>query len=67
MRSAAARWAGSRHSVQAWLNASLQRYPAWVREAVIANPSWVERRLASNPQWINEQLKHMATEGDLFA
>ena len=53
--------------VQAWLNASLQRYPAWVREAVIANPSWVERRLASNPQWINEQLKHMATEGDLFA
>lgn len=51
----------------AWLKASLQRYPAWVRQAVVANPSWIERRLASNPQWINEQLRHMATEGDLFA
>lgn len=56
-----------RHSVKAWLEATLERYPEWVREAVVHNPEWVEARLARNPQWINEQLKTLTFQGDLFA
>jgi hypothetical protein len=56
-----------RHGLQAWLNATLARYPDWVREAVATHPEWVEARLTRNPQWINEQLKQMSAQGDLFA
>ena len=56
-----------RHSLKAWLVATLQRYPDWVRGAVAGNPVWVEDRLARNPQWINEQIKQMSEQGDLFA
>ena len=55
------------HSVKAWLEATLERYPDWVREAVARNPEWVEARLARNPQWINEQLKTLTVQRDLFA
>ena len=56
-----------RHGLQAWLHATLARYPDWVREAVATHPEWVEARLTRNPQWINEQLKQMSVQGDLFA
>lgn len=56
-----------RHGLQAWLHATLARYPDWVREAVATHPEWVESRLTRNPQWINEQLKQMSVQGDLFA
>lgn len=56
-----------RHSLKAWFNATLERYPDWVCDAVVHNPEWVEARLAKNPQWINEQIKRMAVQGDLFA
>ena len=56
-----------RHSLKAWLDATLERYPDWVCDAVVHNPAWVEARLAKNPQWINEQIKRMAVQGDLFA
>ena len=56
-----------RHSLKAWLVATLERYPEWVRKAVAGNPEWVEARLARNPQWINEQIKQMSEQGDLFA
>ena len=56
-----------RHSVKAWLAATLERYPEWVREAVIRNPEWVEARLARNPQCINEQIRAQTFQGDLFA
>ena len=56
-----------RHSLKAWFNASLQRYPSWVRDAVVHNPDWIEARLSKNPQWINEQIKRMSVQGDLFA
>lgn len=56
-----------RHSLKAWLKASLERFPDWVRDAVIRNPAWVAARLARNPQWINEQIKRMSVQGDLFA
>ena len=56
-----------RHSLKAWFNASLERYPSWVRDAVVHNPAWIEARLAKNPQWINEQIKRMSLQGDLFA
>lgn len=56
-----------RHSLKAWLNASLERFPDWVSDAVIRNPAWVATRLARNPQWINEQIKRMSVQGDLFA
>ena len=56
-----------RHGLQAWLHATLARYPGWVREAVATHPEWVEARLTRNPQWINEQLKQMSVQGDLFA
>ena len=55
-----------RHSLKAWLDATLERYPDWVCDAVVHNPAWVEARLAKNPQWINEQIKRMALQGDLF-
>ena len=55
-----------RHSLKAWFNATLERYPDWVCDAVVHNPEWVEARLAKNPQWINEQIKRMAVQGDLF-
>ncbi len=53
--------------VNAWLNATLARYPCWVREAFLSNPGWIENRLSKNPQWINEQIKKHQAEGDLFA
>lgn len=56
-----------RHSVKAWLAATLERYPEWVREAVVRNPEWVEARLAKNPQCINEQIRAQTFQGDLFA
>ena len=56
-----------RHSVKAWLEATLERYPGWVRDAVARNPEWVEARLARNPQWINEQLRTLTVQRDLFA
>lgn len=56
-----------RHGLQAWMHATLARYPDWVREAVATHPEWVEARLTRNPQWINEQLKQMSVQGDLFA
>lgn len=56
-----------RHSVKAWLAATLERYPEWVREAVVRNPEWVEARLARNPQCINEQIRAQTFQGDLFA
>ena len=56
-----------RHAAKAWLLATLERYPAWVREAVVHHPEWVEAQLARNPQWINEEVRRIATEGDLFA
>lgn len=56
-----------RHSLKAWLAATLERYPDWVRSVVAGNPEWVEARLARNPQWINEQIKQMSEQGDLFA
>ncbi|UCV17858.1 hypothetical protein [Ferribacterium limneticum] len=56
-----------RHSLKAWLNASLERFPDWVSEAIIHNPTWVASRLSRNPQWINEQIKRMSVQGDLFA
>ena len=56
-----------RHSLNDWLDASLERYPPWVRDAVVRNPAWIESRLAKNPQWINEQIKRLAVQNDLFA
>jgi hypothetical protein len=56
-----------RHSLKAWFNASLERYPSWVRDAVVHKPAWIEARLSKNPQWINEQIKRMSVQGDLFA
>ena len=56
-----------RHSLNHWLDASLERYPTWVRDAVVRNPAWIEARLAKNPQWINEQIKRLAVQNDLFA
>lgn len=55
-----------RTSSQRWLRETLNRYPPWVRDAVVSHPEWVETRLARNPQWINEEVKRVATEGDLF-
>lgn len=56
-----------RGQLQAWLQATLMRYPAWVREAVARHPEWIARRLAKNPQWLNQQVRQHATQGDLFA
>jgi hypothetical protein len=56
-----------RCSLDAWLKATLERYPAWVHNVVVHNPEWVAARLAKNPQWINEQIKRMSVQGDLFA
>lgn len=56
-----------RHGLQAWLAATLARYPAWVRDAIVRNPGWVEAKLARNPQWINEEVKRISVQGDLFA
>jgi len=56
-----------RHSLNDWLDASLERYPPWVRDAVVRNPEWIEARLAKNPQWINEQIKRLSVQNDLFA
>jgi hypothetical protein len=55
-----------RSACRAWLRETLLRYPPWVREAVVNNPEWVESRLTRNPQWINQEVKRVATEGDLF-
>lgn len=55
-----------RHSLKAWLSATLERYPDWVRQAVLRNPEWVEARLARNPQWINEQIKQRSAQDDFF-
>jgi hypothetical protein len=56
-----------RHSVRAWLGATLARYPRWVHDAVVRNPEWVDAQLSRNPQWLNEQMRAMAQQGDLFA
>lgn len=56
-----------RAASKVWLHETLLRYPQWVRDAVVSHPGWVEARLARNPQWINEEVKRIATEGDLFA
>lgn len=56
-----------RCSAKRWLDQTLGRYPAWVRDAIATNPAWIETRLAKNPQWINEQIKRVATQGDMFA
>lgn len=56
-----------RCSARRWLDQTLGRYPEWVREAIATNPAWIEARLAKNPQWINEQIKRVATQGDMFA
>lgn len=56
-----------RCSARRWLDQTLGRYPPWVREAIATNPAWIEAHLARNPQWINEQIKRVATQGDMFA
>jgi hypothetical protein len=55
-----------RRRINAWLTATLERYPSWVRDAVLKNPEWIESRLEKNPQWINEQIKNHTVQGDLF-
>ncbi|RJG00585.1 hypothetical protein D3878_02500 [Noviherbaspirillum sedimenti] len=56
-----------RGQLQAWLQATLNRYPAWVREAVQRHPEWIARHLEKNPQWLNQQVRQRFTQGDLFA
>jgi hypothetical protein len=56
-----------RATARPWLRQTLLRFPLWVREAVREHPEWVATRLERNPQWLNEEVRRVATEGDLFA